>query len=112
MNTSAFKKTVMCIMFVFAVQLAVVPAQTLYAGCAASATKSVITLGVVGVSLVIADFLFTGGVFTAIALAKAGAATVGGAAVALAAKGAAGAAVTGCAESLIFDKPSQPSPSR
>ena len=44
MNTSAFKKTVMCIMFVFAVQLAVVPAQTLYAGCAASAMAEAVSL--------------------------------------------------------------------
>jgi hypothetical protein len=107
MSLSKFKKIAACVVFIFAAQLAVVPAQPSYAGgCVESAKKSIITAGVVAASLVLADIYFTGGVITALALAHTGAATVGGAVVALAGKGAAGAAVTGCAESWIFEKSS------
>lgn len=111
---SKVKKLAVCIMLVFAVQMVAIPSQPSYGeGCVASATQSVITAGVVGAGLVLLDFAFTGGFFTALALANAGAATVGAGTAAglLIAKGAAVAGTYGCVNASLWDKSSTPSPS-
>lgn len=105
------KLIALCLLFVFAVQM--LSAHNSYAGgCVESATKSVITAGVVGAGLVLLDFAFTGGFFTALALANAGAATVGAGTAAglLVAKGATVAGAYGCVNASLWDKSSGSSP--
>ncbi len=105
MNTflSQVKKIAVAIIFIFAAQLTVMPAQNLYAGCAESATKSAITTGVVAVGLLALDCLFG----CPVAIATAGTTT---AAAIAAAKAALLAALYGCVDATLWDKSSPPSP--
>ncbi len=105
------KKIAACILFVFTTQVVVIPVQNSYAaGCVESATKSVITAGIVGVGLVLLDLATTGGFFTALALANAGAGAFGAGTAAglLAAKGAVVAGTYGCVDATLWEKPSNP----
>ena len=105
------KKMAACILLVFIIQIFVIPAQNSHAaGCVESATKSVITAGIVGAGLVLLDIAFTGGFFTALALANAGAGAVGAGTAAglLAAKGAVVAGTYGCVDATLWEKHSNP----
>ena len=108
---SRTKKMIAIIIFGFTTQIAIIPVQNSYAdGCMESATKSVITAGIVGVGLVLLDLATTGGFFTALALANAGAGAVGAGTAAglLAAKGAVVAGTYGCVDATLWDKASTP----
>jgi len=103
---SKVKKIAVGIIFVFAVQLVMIPAQNLYAeGCVEAATKSVITASIAGLGLLVLDCFFFGCLVTATTVG------VGGAALGPAAlKGAAVAGAYGCVNASLWDKPSPPSP--
>lgn len=102
---SRTKKLAAIIMFVFAVQMFLVPPQNSYAGsCVESAAKSAITTGVVAGGLLFVDGLLGFPVSTA----TAGTAT---AAAIAAVKAALLAALYGCADASLWDKPSS-SPSQ
>ncbi len=105
MNISKFKKTAACIMFVFAIQMIMIPAQNLYAGCTESATKAAVTASIAALGLVALDCLVLGCLVTATTVGTGGAA-LGAAAL----KVAAGAGAYGCVDATLWDKPSRPSP--
>jgi len=102
---SRTKKMAVITMFVFAVQMLLVPVQNSYAAeCAESAAKSAITTGVVAGGLLLLDGAFGFPVSTA----TAGTAT---AAALAAVKAALLAALYGCVDATLWDKPSS-SPSQ
>lgn len=102
---SGVKKIAVGIIFVFAVQLVMIPAQNLYAeGCVEAATKSVITASIAAIGLLALDCFLTGCLITAATVGTGGAA-LGAAAI----KVAAGAGAYGCVDATLWDKPSRPS---
>ena len=99
---SRTKKMAVITMFVFAVQMLLVPVQNSYAAeCAESAAKSAITTGVVAGGLLLLDGAFGFPVSTA----TAGTAT---AAAFAAVKAALVAALYGCVDATLWNKPSIP----
>jgi len=99
---SKFKKIAVGIIFVFAAQMAMIPAQSYAAGCVESGAKAAITTGVVAGGLLFLDCLFG----CPVSVATAGTTT---AAAIAAMKAALLAALYGCADASLWGNP-PPSP--